>query len=83
MVVNKRKEKRKNRTYRIGYFALPADHKVKTKESEKRNKYLYFIQEQKKKQKKKNNVSMKMTVIPIVNGALGTILKGLVKGLKD
>ena len=26
---------------------------------------------------------MKVTVIPIVVGALGTVIKGLVKGLKD
>ena len=26
---------------------------------------------------------MKVTIVPIVNGALGTITKGLLKGLKD
>ena len=31
----------------------------------------------------KNLWTMKVIVIPVVTGALGTILKGLVKGLKD
>ena len=26
---------------------------------------------------------MKVTIVPIVNGALGTIIKGLLKGLED
>ena len=33
--------------------------------------------------KKKKNWNIKVTVIPIVIGALGTIPKGLVKGLED
>ena len=32
--------KKKNRTYRIIYFAVPADHRVKLKEIEKKDKYL-------------------------------------------
>ena len=32
--------KRKKRTYRIVDFAVPADHRVKLKESEKKDKYL-------------------------------------------
>ena len=36
----KRKRKRKKRTSRIDDFAVPADHRVKLKESEKRDKYL-------------------------------------------
>ena len=43
MIVNK-----KNRTCRIADFAGPADHKVKLKESEKKNKYVDFARELKK-----------------------------------
>ena len=65
MIVNKKK-----RTYRIVGFDVPADHRVKVKESEKRDKYLDLIREQ-----KTNLWNMKVTVIPIVIGALGTIPK--------
>ena len=54
-------------------FAVPADHRVKLKESEKKDKYLGLTRERKK--------TMVM-VIPVVIGALGTISKGLVKGLE-
>ena len=53
-------------------FAVLADHRVKLKESEKKDKYLDFAREFKKKLWKK-----KVTFIPIVIGALGTITKGL------
>ena len=52
-------------------FADPVDHRVKVKEM--RDKYLYFA----KKLKKLSN--MKVTVIPIVVGALGTVQKSLVR----
>ena len=58
-------------------FAVPADHKVKLKESEKKDKYLYIAGELKKLR------NMKVTVIPVVIGALATFTKGLVKGLED
>ena len=58
-------------------FAVPTDHTVKLKENEKRDKYLDLARELKKLW------NMKMTVIPIVIDALGTVTKGLVKGLKD
>ena len=50
-------------------FAVPADHKVKIKQNEKINKYLNLARELKKLW------NTKMTVIPIVVGALGTVLK--------
>ena len=50
-------------------FAVLADHRVKSKESEK------------KELKKLWN--MKVTFIPIIIGALGTVTKGLLKGLED
>ena len=58
-------------------FAVPTDHRVKLKEVEKRDKYLNLVRELKKLW------NMKMTVIPILVGALGTIPKGVVKGLED
>ena len=54
-------------------FALVVDHRVKLKESEKRDKYLDFARELKK--------NMKVTVIPIVIEAVGSIPVGLVQGL--
>ena len=59
-------------------FAVTADHWVKTEESEYRDKYQYLARELKKKL-----WNIKMTVIPIVIGALGTVTKGLIKGLVD
>ena len=47
------------------------------KESEKKDKYLDLARELKKLW------NMKVTIVPIVIGALGTITKGLLKGLKD
>ena len=44
-------------------FAVPADRRVKSKESEKKNKYLDFAWELKNKLR-----NMKVTVIPIVVG---------------
>ena len=59
-------------------FAVSADHRVKLKESEKKNKYLNLARELKKKL-----WSMKVTFIWIVIGALGTVTKGLIKALED
>ena len=44
----KKKEKKKKRTRRIVNFAVPADHKVKLKESEKKDKYQDLARELKK-----------------------------------
>ena len=45
---------------------------MKSKESEKGDKYFDLARELKK--------TMKVTVIPFVSGALGTVPKGLVRG---
>ena len=55
-------------------FAVPADHRAKLKESEKRDKYQDLTRELKKLW------NMKVTVIAIATGAL---TKGLIKGLED
>ena len=58
-------------------FAVPADHRKKLKECEKKDKYLDFARELKKLG------NMKVTIIPIVIGEFGTVTKGLIKGLED
>ena len=58
-------------------FAVRADHRVRLKEIEKKNKYLDFAKELKKLW------NMKVTVIPIVIGTLVTVTKGFVHGQKD
>ena len=57
-------------------FAVPADHRIKLKESEKKDKYFDLARELKKLW------SIKVTVIFIVIGALSKITKGLVIGLE-
>ena len=78
IIHNKNKIKwNKKRTCKIVVFAVPADHGVKLKESLKKYKYLDLAKELKKLWNRK------LTVIPIVIGALGTVIKGLIKGLED
>ena len=72
IIINKRK-----RICKIVDFAAPANHRINLKESEKKDKYLDLARELKKLW------NMKVTIVPIVIGALGTITKRLLKGLKD
>ena len=65
------------RICKIDDFAIPADHWIKLKECEKKNKYLDLGRELKKLW------NTKVTIVPIVIGAFGTISKGLLKGLED
>ena len=57
----------KRRTCWIVDFAVPADHRIKLKESEKKDNYPDLARELEKKQ-----WNMKVMVIPIVIGVLGT-----------
>ena len=66
IIINKKK-----RTCKIVDFAVPADHRIKLKECEKRDKYLNLARELKKLW------NMQVTITPIVIGALGTVTKGL------
>ena len=68
---------KKNRTYRIVDFGVSADHRAKWTESVKKDKYLDLARELKKPW------NMKVTVIPIVIGALGTVPKWLVEGKEN
>ena len=74
---NQQKKKKKKKTGKIVDFAVPADHGIKLKECEKKDKYLDLARESKKLW------NMKMTIIPIAIGAFGTVTKGLLKGLED
>ena len=65
--------KKKYSTCHLVDFAIPVDQRLKIKESENINKYLDLTR------KLKKQWNMKVTVIPIVVGALGTVPKGLEK----
>ena len=56
---------------------VPADHRIKLKECEKKDKYIDLARELKKLW------NMQVTIIPIVIGAFGTVTKGLQMGLED
>ena len=73
IIINNKKKK----ICKIVDFAVPVDHRINLKESEKKDKYLDLARELKKLW------NMKVTIMPIVIGALGTITKGLLKGLED
>ena len=62
---------KKERTCRIVNLTVPADHRVKLKESEKKDIYLELARDLKKKL-----WNMKLSFIPIVIGTLGTVTKG-------
>ena len=68
---------KKTRICKIVVFAVPADHRINLKESERKDKYLDLAREL------KTLWNMKVTIVPIVIGALGTIIKELLKGLED
>ena len=57
--------------------AVSADHKIKLKEWEKKDKYLDLARELKKLW------NMMVVFIPIMIGAFGTVTKGLLKWLED
>ena len=74
IIINKKKKKK---ICKIVDFAVPADHRINLMECEKKDKYLDLARELKKLW------NIKVTIVPIVIGALGTITKGLLKGLED
>ena len=75
IIINNKKKKK--RICKIVDFAVPADHKINLKECEKKDKYLDLARELKKLW------NMKVTIVPILIGAFGTITKGLLKGQED
>ena len=68
---------KKKEICKIVDFAVPADHRIKLKECEKKDKYLDLARELKKL------LNMQVTIIPSVIGAFGTVTKGLLKRLED
>ena len=75
-IIMQKRKKEKKRTCKIVDLAVLDDHWIKLKEKEKKDKYLDLARELKKK-----SCIMKVTIIPIVIGALGTVSNGLLKGL--
>ena len=73
IIINNKKKK----ICKIVDFAVPAEHRINLKESEKKDKYLDLARGLKKLW------NMKVTIVPIVIGTLGTITKRLLKGLED
>ena len=69
IIINKKK-----RICKIVDFAVPADHRINLKEREKKDKYLALARELKKLW------NMNVTIVQIV---IGTIIKGLLKGLEN
>ena len=66
----------KKRTYKIFDFGVPAEHRIKLQECGNKDKCLDLAR------KLKNLWNMQVTIIPIVIGAFGTVIKGLLKGLE-
>ena len=67
--LNNNQQKQKKRTCKIVDFAVSADHRIKLKECEKKDKYLDLAKELKKLW------NMQVTIILIVIGAFGTVTK--------
>ncbi len=67
----------KKRTCKIVDIAAPADRRLKMKENEKKHKYLDLARELLKL------LNMKVTFIPIVIDALGTVTEGFIQRLED
>ena len=70
-------QQQKKRICKILDFAVPADHGIKLKECKKKDKYLDLTRGIEKLW------NMKVTILPIVIGAFGTVTKGLLKRLED
>ena len=73
IINNNNNNNNKKKICKIVDFADQSDHRIKLKECEKRDKYLDLVGELKKLW------NIKMTIMPIVIGALGTVIKGLSK----
>ena len=76
IINNNNKQTKKKKTCKTVDFAVPADHRIKLKEYEKKDKYLSLARDLKK------IWNMKVAIIPIVIGTFGIVTKGLLKGLK-
>ena len=68
--------KQKRRICKIVDFTVPADHRIKLKECEKKNKYHDLARELEKLW------NMKVMIVPIGVGAFDAVTNGLLKGLE-
>ena len=68
---------KKKRNCKIVDVVVPADHRIKLKECEKKDTYLDHARELKKLW------NMQVTILPILIGAFGTVIKGLLKELEN
>ena len=59
IIINKWKKEKRKKTCKIVDFAVPADRRVKLKESEKKDKYFDLARELKKKNTKKKKIQKK------------------------
>ena len=78
IIINKKKKKKRKKEKifcKIVDFGVPADHGIKLKECEQKDKYLDLAGELKKLW------NMKVTIVPILIRAFGTVTKWLLKGL--
>ena len=73
---NNNNNNNKKRICKIFDFVVPAGHRIKLKECERKDKYLNLAREL------KILWNMIVTIVPIVIGAFGTVTKRLLKGLK-
>ena len=73
----KKKEKKKEKKENLKNCRLSCPGRITQKECEKKDKYCDLARELKKLW------NMKVTIIPIVIGTFGTVIKGLLKGLED
>ena len=73
IVINNNNNK-KERIWNLIDYAVLADHRIKLKESEKKDSLARELIKQ---------WNVRVTIIPIVIGAFGTVIKGLLKGLED
>ena len=69
----KKKKKKKKKICKVVDFVVLADHRIKLKDCEKKNKYLDLARELKKLW------NMKVTIMPIIIGAFCTLTEGLLK----
>ena len=70
-------DKEKERICRLVDFSISADCRMKVKEREKIDKYLDLARELKKL------CNIRVTVIPIIDGALETVSEGFEKELEE
>ena len=77
IIINKKKKQKNKENLQNCQLCCPVNHRINMEECEKKDKYLDLARELKKLW------NMKVTIVPIVIGVLGTMTKGLLKGLGD